>query len=41
MNISTIISPYCYIRSNNDLQGDAELTITGFLIGFCIAQLKQ
>lgn len=22
-----------------DLQGDAELTITGFLIGFCIAQL--
>ncbi|MRS91108.1 Bcr/CflA family efflux MFS transporter [Enterobacteriaceae bacterium RIT714] len=23
----------------NDLQGDAELTITGFLIGFCIAQL--
>ena len=23
----------------SDLQGDAELTITGFLIGFCIAQL--
>lgn len=23
----------------NDLQGDAELTITGFLVGFCIAQL--
>lgn len=23
----------------NDLQGDAELTVTGFLIGFCIAQL--
>ncbi|MDI3441779.1 MULTISPECIES: multidrug effflux MFS transporter [Erwinia] len=23
----------------NDLQGDVELTITGFLIGFCIAQL--
>lgn len=22
-----------------DLQGDAELTITGFLLGFCIAQL--
>lgn len=22
-----------------DLQGDAELTITGFLIGFCLAQL--
>jgi DHA1 family bicyclomycin/chloramphenicol resistance-like MFS transporter len=22
-----------------DLQGDAELTITGFLFGFCIAQL--
>lgn len=22
-----------------DLQGNAELTITGFLIGFCIAQL--
>ena len=22
-----------------DLQGEAELTITGFLIGFCIAQL--
>lgn len=22
-----------------DLQGDAELTITGFLVGFCIAQL--
>lgn len=23
----------------NELHGDAELTITGFLIGFCIAQL--
>ncbi|MHW76225.1 hypothetical protein D9G41_17740 [Escherichia coli] len=34
MNISTIISPYFYIRSDIDLQGDAELTITGFLIGF-------
>ncbi|EFO0413805.1 transporter [Escherichia coli] len=41
MNISTIISPYFYVRSDKDLQGDAELTITGFLISFCIAQLKQ
>ncbi|EFO2766479.1 transporter, partial [Escherichia coli] len=24
-----------------DLQGDVELKITGFLIGFCIVQLKQ
>ncbi|PNY69485.1 transporter [Escherichia coli] len=41
MNISSIISSYFFVRSDNDLQGDAELTITGFLIGFCIAQLKQ
>ncbi|EFO2913528.1 transporter, partial [Escherichia coli] len=27
--------------SDRDLQGDAELKITGFLIGFCIVQLKQ
>lgn len=39
--ISSIISPYFYIRSDRDLQGDAELKITGFLIGFCIVQLKQ
>ncbi|MDF8819818.1 hypothetical protein OU532_24745, partial [Escherichia coli] len=37
----SIISPYFYIRSDRDLQGDAELKITGFLIGFCIVQLKQ
>ncbi|PPZ00657.1 transporter [Escherichia coli] len=30
-----------FLRSDIDLQGDAELTITGFLIGFCIVQLKQ
>ncbi|AKP83005.1 transporter [Escherichia coli] len=41
MNISSIISPYFYIKSDRDLQGDAELKITGFLIGFCIVQLKQ
>ncbi|EFO3891020.1 transporter [Escherichia coli] len=41
MNISSIISPYFYIRSDRDLQCDAELKITGFLIGFCIVQLKQ
>ncbi|EFN9672628.1 transporter [Escherichia coli] len=39
--MSIIISPYFYVRSDKDLQGDTELTITGFLIGFCIAQLKQ
>ncbi|MBY7588976.1 hypothetical protein, partial [Escherichia coli] len=30
-----------FLRSDRDLQGDAELKITGFLIGFCIVQLKQ
>ncbi|PCS49948.1 transporter, partial [Escherichia coli] len=30
-----------FLRSDRDLQGDVELKITGFLIGFCIVQLKQ
>lgn len=39
----TSLSTYIYLPAMpvmaKDLQGDAELTITGFLLGFCIAQL--
>ncbi len=38
-SLSTDINLPAMPMMANDLQGDAELTITGFLIGFCIAQL--
>ncbi len=38
-SLSTDIHLTAMPMMDNDLQGDAELTITGFLIGFCIAQL--